>query len=311
VDPLEQFIEQHMQVQGRVVPARLQAALALLERLRSCRSLNLSDHMAAGSSGLKGHETFGRAAHMRLQLDVVNRTHGRRSSHLQAWGQQLLEILQERGFVTVSEETAARLIDDLQAPFAARLRRILDSEPLVVRHSGRSPEAMIREILQQAEAKRKAGEVAQYLVAAKLELRLAIELPLHPANKADRQSRFDLGGRWGDFQIASTVIEVAMGLPDEKHISQILVALDQTDVEVRLLTRWDRVETWHRELGHDPPALRRVVVSAVDAFVGQNIAELGGFAADEALRQLRQLVERYNDRWIQALGTPELRIEIG
>ena len=86
---------------------------------------------------------------------------------------------------------------------------------------GRSAEAVIHEVLRQAELKGKSGDVAQYLVGAKLALRFNREIPVFPVNKADRKSRADRDARLGDFQIEDAVIEVAVGLPDEKHVVQI------------------------------------------------------------------------------------------
>jgi hypothetical protein len=50
---LENFLGTHAKKGGRFVPARLQAALALLERLRQYPSLSLSEHLSqSGSSGI-------------------------------------------------------------------------------------------------------------------------------------------------------------------------------------------------------------------------------------------------------------------
>lgn len=76
---LEAFLEAH----AKNIPARLQAGLALLERLRDCPSLSLSDHRDPGSAGAKSHETYGNRAHERLNLQPINKNHGRRSSNLQ------------------------------------------------------------------------------------------------------------------------------------------------------------------------------------------------------------------------------------
>ena len=104
---------------------------------------------------------------------------------------------------------------------AKPLRDIIEEEPLEARIEGRSAEAVIHDLLLQAEAKGKSGDVAQYLVGAKLALRFKREIPVHPANKSDRKSRSDKDAKLGDFVIENAVIEVAVGLPDEKHLEQI------------------------------------------------------------------------------------------
>jgi hypothetical protein len=295
-----------------LVPARLQTALALLERLRKFPTLNLDDHLASkGSSGLEGHETYGHLAHKRLKLEPLNKNHGRRSSNLQDWGQNLLDILKSNGFVKASPDAQTALIDNAQQAFAVHLRNILEQDPLTVRIRGRSAEAVIRDVLKQAEDKGKAGEVAQYLVGAKLALRFKREMPVYPANKADRKSYSDRDARLGDFELENAVIEVAVGLPDDKHIAQVAEALEDSDAEVWLLTRTDRVATWKNELSDsDGVDVRRVVVTSVEAFVGQNVTELGDFSAKGKQTQLEALFNLYNSRWIEKVGTPGIRIEI-
>ena len=83
---------------------------------------------------------------------------------------------------------------------------------------------------------------------AKLQLRLEQDVPVLGYNKGDRKSRSDLDARTGDFEIANATIEVAVGLPDDKHLAQVAQALEDTDLEVWLLTRHDRVATWRNEL---------------------------------------------------------------
>jgi hypothetical protein len=305
------FIQAFMTKGGDPVPARLQTALALLERLREYQSLSLADHLASrGSSGLESHETWGNKAHERLNLELVNKNHGRRSSSLQDWGEQLLDILRAADFETASPAKRAALINAAQMPFAAILRNILGQEPLRVRLTGRSAYAVVRELLEQANTKGKSGDVAQYLVGAKLMLVLNIEIPVHQANKADRKSRADREARLGDFEIGDAIIEVAVGLPDDKHIDQVLDALQDTDKDVWLLTRSQRVKTWQDEIEDtDGIDLKRVTVTSVESFVGQNIAELGKFSAKRRAENLAALFSLYNDRWVTSVGTPGMRIE--
>lgn len=308
---LDAFVEQHMRQGGRYVAARLQAALGLLERLRDTPTLSLDAHKKANSAGLDSHETFGNRAHERLQLEIINKNHGRRSSNVGGWGQDLLDHFKAAGFEKLDAKKRTAMIDAAQQVFATLIRDILQQEPLEARLKGRSAEAVIREILKQAEAKGKAGDVAQYLVGAKLMLRLQREFPVLGSNLGDRRSRGDAHARRGDFEIENATIEVAVGLPDEKHLAQIVEALEDTDLEVWLLTRHDRVASWQHELeefeGVDP---KRVVVTAVESFVGQNISEMGGFSAKGKASQLHELFKLYNERWIAQVGTPGIRIVV-
>jgi hypothetical protein len=51
-----------------------------------------------------------------------------------------------------------------------------------------------------------------------------------------------------------------------------------------------------------------VVVTSVEAFVGQNITELGEFSAKGKADRLRALFDLYNERWVARVGTPGIRI---
>ena len=293
------------------VAARLQAALALLERLREIPTLQLDAHKKRNSAGLESHETFANQAHERLQLEVINKTHGRRSSNLGGWGQDLLDLMKAAGFETLTASEQMALIDEAQAVFATLIRGILEQEPLEARLKGRSAEAVIRDILKQAEAKGKAGDVAQYLVGAKLMLRLGREIPVVGSNLGDRRSRGDVRARTGDFEIENATIEVAIGLPDEKHLSQVVEALEDTDREVWLLARHDRVASWQHELQEfEGVDAKRVVVAAVESFVGQNISEMGEFSVKGKASQLQELFTLYNERWVTQVGTPGIRIVV-
>lgn len=170
---------------------------------------------------------------------------------------------------------------------------------------------MIFDLLIQAEGKGKSGEVAQYLVGAKLSLRFKRDIPVHSANKSDRKSRFDQDAKLGDFEIENAVIEVAVGLPDSKHLDQIVEILESADSEIWLLTRSDRVATWKNEVKNFGDIdQKRIVITSVEAFIGQNITELAEFSTKGKASQLQALFEIYNSKWIQQVGTPGIRIEL-
>jgi hypothetical protein len=307
---LDAFLNRYMKRSDRFVPARLQAALSLLERVRDFPTLLLSEHLAGkGSAGLKSHETFGNRAHERLNLQALNKIHGRRSSNLQEWGQPLLEIVRAAGFERANSPGRDAILSDAQQVLAVVLRGIIEQDPLEAHMRGRTVKSCIHEVLLCAEEKGKAGEVAQYLVAAKLMLRFGEEIPVQPANKSDRSSRIDPNARAGDFTFEDAVIEVAVGLPDDKHIEQIASVLENSDCEIWLLTRADRVATWENELesteGLDE---KRVVVSSVEAFVGQNVTELGRFSSRGKATEFKKLIDLYNTRWVDNVGTPGIRI---
>jgi hypothetical protein len=181
-----------------------------------------------------------------------------------------------------------------------------------VQIGGRTVQAVIRELLEKAEATGKGGDVAQYLVGAKLELRLEIQLPKHGANLADKRSKRGSAPRPGDHEIEDAVFEVALGPPDEKHLEQTAKALKTPRRDVWLLTRNEHVGKWREGIAErDDIDLERVVVSSIEMFVGQNLAELAGFSSDSKIEVLTELCRVYNEQWIETVGgTPGMRIEL-
>lgn len=293
------------------VPARLQSMLALLEALRVRPTLILADHLSPAGQSLKGHEPFAKEAMKRLNLTSLNKNSGRRSSNLHAWAGPLLGIVEAEGFSGLTEEARIQLIDKAQIVVGSFLRSMFEEGPLRIKVLGKTAEAVIGELLKQADKKNKAGDVAQYLVGAKLAIRLQIEIPVHGANKGDRKSHADKEARLGDFEIGNSIIEVAIGIPDEKHLQQIEEILDTTHHEIWLLTREDRVASWKNEVSNlFGKRIGRIVVTSVEAFVGQNITELAGFTAVAKSERIHELINLYNQRWVDVVGNPSIRISI-
>jgi hypothetical protein len=51
-----------------------------------------------------------------------------------------------------------------------------------------------------------------------------------------------------------------------------------------------------------------VVVTSVEAFVGQNITELAEFSTKGKATQFQALFDIYNTLWVEKVGTPGIRI---
>jgi len=309
----ESLITLKLMQSGSLVPACAQAALALLERVRETSDLSLEKHLSSAGQSLISHETYGDMAHKRFELDKINKNHGRRSSSIRDWGQDLLDLLASEGFPSMGRVAREGLIDAMQSQLASLLKGILDLEPFSVRIKGRSAEAVIREVLEQAEAKGRIGQVAQYLVGAKLQLRFPAKhetIGLFTSNQGDRKFRGDAQQRRGDFDLGEFVIEVAAGAPDAKHIDQVAAILEDADTEVWLIVRGDRHQFWKDEILRADIDHRRVVVATIELFVGQNITELGELSAKGKADQLVELFRIYNNVWIDAIGSPGMRIAV-
>lgn len=310
---LDDLIKRKFTKGGALVPARVQTALALLERVRELPDLSLERHLAEAGQSIASHETYGDRAHKRFNLEKINKNHGRRSSSIRDWGQDLLDLLAAEKFTPTRPKASTDLIDAMQSHLASLLKSILDVEPLTVRVKGRSAEAAIMDVLEQAEAKGRIGSVAQYLVGAKLQLRFPSKrdaITLFASNQGDRKSRGDAEQRRGDFDLGEYVIEVAAGAPDAKHVEQIATILEDADAEVWLIVRGNRLQFWKDEISRAELDHRRVVVAAIELFVGQNVTELGDLSARGKADQLAKLFHIYNEVWIDQLGSPGIRVTI-
>ena len=296
----------------RLVPSRLQAGLSIIERLREFPSLNLSSHLLRkNGSAIRSHTVYGSRSHERLNLKPIDKSYGQRTSDLPEWGQKLLDVIAATGFAEANAEQREAIISAAQAELAQSLRFITEEEPLEVHLTNQTAETIIHDLLLAADEKGKSGEVAQYLVGAKLVLRFKREIPVHPANKSDRKYRADENAKLGDFEIQNAVIEVAVGPADQKHLQQMAEILEKSDKEVWLLTRADRVNGWKNEVDDaDDIDSKRVVVTSVEAFVGQNITELAEFSTAGKVTQLKALFDIYNSQWVEKVGTPGIRIAL-
>lgn len=299
------FCDEYMTKGGRLVAGRLQAALALLERLRTHSSTRLEDHTTTGRASVISHESFAAQAMKRHALVPLNRNSGRRSSNLPDWGQPLLDLCRSLGF----PKNTANSIDLIQNEIASHLRQILDEGAIEVQVHNRSAEAVIADILDKADLRGRAGAVAQYLVGAKLKLRFPlIEIPVRQFNQRDTDQRP------ADYQISNAAIEVALGTPDPKHLDQVRNILDSApDKEVWLLVRAHRLLSWTNEvsLAFTTKSTRhRIVVNSVESFVGQNITELSNFSSSQRAPTLKKLFDCYNSLWVDKLGPSSIRIEL-
>ena len=164
--------------------------------------------------------------------------------------------------------------------------------------------AVIGDILDQAQGKKRSKDVAEYLVGAKLELRFG-EGAVQPKN-VNTPSLEQLA----DFRFGGAAFEVTtVENPDRAHLNKIGEILANTGLELWLLTRKRDRERWQNAID----ALygdqgSRVVVTDIETFVGQNTSEIGRFVPEETRATLAELFARYANRWLPAAGAGGLRI---
>jgi hypothetical protein len=298
------WLDEHM-VQGqRNVPARLLTLLGLLERLRETPILNLDSHRAPSGAQLIEHNSFVDAALARFKVESPVQEKGRRANNLNAWTPPLFKWLTDSGFPDLTAEQQKEFITAVQAVASARLNTINEDKPLVARYNKGTSVAVIADLLDQAQAKKRAKDVAEYLVGAKLELRFGYGIV-----KAKNVNAPSLG-QLADFRVGNTAIEVTtVGSADKSHLDQVKDILKNTGLQVWLLTRLPDREKWRNVIDAvfgDQAA--RIVVADIETFVGQNVAEIGKFETEEVKAALARLFARYEEAWLPNFGAGGLRI---
>jgi hypothetical protein len=164
--------------------------------------------------------------------------------------------------------------------------------------------SIIADILDQAQEKKRAKDVAEYLVGAKLQLRLG-ENTVQPKN-VNTPNR----GQPADFQVGTTAIEVTVNPADGRHLSQIQRILKDMTLHVWLLVRLKDREKWQNvvDVTLAETLAGRVAITDIETFVGQNISEIGGFDVAKVAAELAKLFRVYNEHWLPEAGASGLRI---
>ena len=254
---------------------------------------------------LEGHNSYVARALKRFEIVSPLKEFGRRSSNLHGWIGPLFDWLKSCGFVSAPQQQDMLLAAESVA--AERLQIISQGKPLIARYNKGTARAIIADILDQAQEKKRAKDVAEYLVGAKLQLRLG-EDAARPKNV--NTPNLD---QPADFPIGSAAIEVTVSSADSRHLAQITHILKDTTLQVWLLVRLADREKWQNvvDATFGEQLAGRVAIADIETFVGQNISEMGGFDETKVADALANLFKVYNERWLPEAGGSGLRIISG
>ena len=279
--------------------------LVLLEHLRANLSFNIGDHRAAGSDQLRNatrtnvQNILSRFGEERVLLKEGGRTNRGLMQNLAP----LLSALSESDIAQLTLENRAGALDAMQSFLADRARDVFNADIISFDYNaGASSREIINKILQVARERQKAGDVAEYLVGAKLALRFpSYDIRNSGASAADEQT-----DEPGDFQINDCVFHVTVA-PNQGHYDKCKANL-ANGMRVFLLISDDRLlgarQMAEQEIGEG------VSVESIQSFVSQNIEELSDFAGDKVRRNIRLLLEKYNERVSEVETDLSLRIKV-
>lgn len=279
--------------------------LVILENLRSEFTLDLERHKAAGSDQLRNatganvRNILTRFGENRLLLREGGRTNRGLMHNLAP----LLAGLAVTDLTQLSAEEQITAIDAMQSFLVERARDIFNADWISFDYSsGASSREIVGKILSAAGDRGKIGEVAEYLVGAKLALRFpAYNIRNSAASAADIQTE-----EQGDFQINDSVFHVTVA-PNRGHYDKCKSNL-ANGLRVFLVVP-DRVLAGTRQ-NVDMEIGNGVSVLSLESFVSQNIEELAEFSGGRVAQNLKALLEKYNERVAAVETDLSLRITI-
>ena len=292
---------------GRTRPPRgtLAGALIILDNLRTNPALDVQAHTAANSQQLRGatgarlQSILSRFGENRVFLREGGRTNRGMLTRLES----LLRHLSDIGFDGLTSEERETAIDSMQKFLIARVREYLNSRKISFRYDGKmTVRRMIGNILSVAGERGKSGEVAEYMVGAKLALRFPnLDIRNSSASASDEQV-----DERGDFQIHDSVFHVTVA-PNRGHYEKCRLNLEE-GYRVFLLVPDNRL-AGTRQIS-ETELDNAVAVESIESFVSQNIEEISTFSRDRLRDSMRSLIVRYNERLAEVETDLSLQIEM-
>ncbi len=276
--------------QGMPAKGTIAGALVVLERLKRACDLDIGHHTAKGQSQIIG---AGRAAAKTI-LARFGETRpflvegGRTNRGLRGAIQGMLQALQEGGFAVLDEPKRIVALERMQRFLVDRIQEFHARERLeVLFYVSDSTYNFIHRLLAAAQEAGKHGPVAEYMVGAKLQLRfpqLMIENKV--ASAADKQR-----GRHGDFWMGNTVFHVTVS-PGPLIFEKCAVNV-KDGFQVYLLVPESSAVGAKQNAEQIAP---EISVVSIEAFISQNIDELGEFDSRLRHEQISRLLLTYNKR---------------
>ncbi|MBN2581335.1 MAG: DUF4928 family protein [Pirellulales bacterium] len=298
------WLDKHMMLGDSDQPGRLVVLMALLERLREKPNLDESLHLTKSKMQLQDHNKYVAQSLDRFNIGSPLKEFGRRASNVGGWIGPLFDWLKPIDFSAMPQIEREQLLENIGLIAAARIKVVSEGKPLIARYNKGTAVAVIVDILDQAQEKRRAKDVAEYLVGAKLQVKFG-DNAAEPKN-VNTPNR----GQPADFFIGTTAIEVTVNPPDARHLNQIVDIVNNTGYDVWLLVRRSDREKWQNavDVAIEEQFRFRVAVTDVETFVGQNVSELAKFERPLTVENLKEVVKTYNERWLPTVGSSGLRI---
>ena len=303
----KKLIEDWVRGLPRLTRGDIAGGLVLLEHLRKNFALDINAHKASGSDQLKGATPAAVGAVLERfgEKRMLSKEAGRTNRGLMTNLSALLSLLAEYGADTLAKKQRDVALMTMQEILAAKATAMLNAKKLTFDYKpGMTSHMVIAALLEQATKHRKRGDVAEYLVGAKLALRFPkVSIRNASASAADEQA-----GEHGDFQIHDSVFHITVS-PNVGHYQKCANNL-ANGLRVFLLVP-DNVLAHARECVQGNEAITgRIAVESIESFVSQNIEELSEFSSEKITAGMADLLCVYNERVDKAEVNKSLLIEI-
>jgi hypothetical protein len=289
-------------------PARgtIAAALVILETLKDDFNLSLEHHRAAGKAQIKGlspsavSKILARFGETRPFLKEAGRTNRGGPGDIE----KMLHTINCVGLDKLSLEERNRVLVSLQEFLVNKIRDYHNRQKLKLIFSlNKSLWNIIHELLDTAREQGKEGQVAQYLVGAKLQVRF----PEIAVGNESYSTADDQLGRPGDFLIGDTAFHVTVA-PMAAVYEKCRTNIEQ-GFKVYLLVPYRRLSA-ARQIAEDTGIEQQIAIEAIESFVSQNIEELSAFSKQKLATEFKLLLETFNKRVDSIESDKSLLIEI-
>jgi hypothetical protein len=275
------------------LPAKgtMAGALVVLDRLKETFDLRIEAHRAGGGAQISGAS----GAAVRKILERFGETRpflaegGRTNRGLPGDIQAMLAALARRGLDRMAAAERIAVLEACQAFIVEQVQEFHSRQRIeIVFDPAQSTRELVRQILSKSKERGQSGQVAQYLVGAKLALRFPdTTVGNEKYSTADQQL-----GRAGDFVIGDTAFHVTMTPTD--NVYERCRRNTEDGLRAYLLVTDEHVQGARARAADAVPG--RVAVESIESFVGQNVEEMAAFSNDELHRRFLDLLETYNRR---------------
>lgn len=278
--------------------------LVILENLRSNFDLDIRSHRAANSDQLRNATgpNVQRILSRYGEERVLLREGGRTNRGLMRNLEPFMKALDAAGLESLAPDDRNYEISIMQAFLADRAKDILNAGKITFDyHRDITSREIVGQIIEVARNRNKAGEVAEYMVGAKLALRFPeYQIRNSAASAADEQT-----DEQGDFQINDCVFHVTVS-PNRGHYDKCLQNLGN-GYRVFLLVP-DSALAGSRQIS-ELEMNNRVSVESIESFISQNIEELSEFSSEQVARNIKSLIGEYNERLSEVETDLSIQIE--